>query len=227
MHAQLISGDKPKTSDDIYLYPSRFQEVSTKDNQPLYKLLVIWHWKRSDLGLSLNTGKSAWRGENRRCINAFPSSFWADEAQAQFSVRERFQRFEEYFFSSRDAEDYFWQALMSRNARMAKMRSISSGFWINSWFCLLYNVSWLTETEMLGRVLGLILLRDPRIIWWIIITRPNATLTFCRGNGSVPFFKKRSECDSSAKVLVGEVQVALVHAIIYIPYPWISAVKRE
>lgn len=29
-----------------------------------------------------------------------------------------------------------------------------------------------------------------------------------------PFFKKRSECDSSAKVLVGEVQVALVHAII-------------
>lgn len=34
-----------------------------------------------------------------------------------------------------------------------------------------------------------------------------------------PFFKTRSECDSSAKVLVGEVQVALVHAIIYIPYP--------
>lgn len=34
-----------------------------------------------------------------------------------------------------------------------------------------------------------------------------------------PFFKKRSECDSSAKVLVGEVQVALVHAIIYIPCP--------
>ena len=78
---------------------------------------------------------------------------------------------------------------MSRNARMAKMRSISSGFWINSWFCLLYNVSWLTETEMLGRVLGLILLRDPTIIWWIIITWPNATLTFCRGNGSVPFLK--------------------------------------
>lgn len=34
-----------------------------------------------------------------------------------------------------------------------------------------------------------------------------------------PFFKKRSECDSSAKVLVGEVQVALVYVIIYIPYP--------
>ena len=42
-----------------------------------------------------------------------------------------------------------------------------------------------------------------------------------------PFFKKRSDCDSSAKVLVGEAKVALVHAIIYIPYPWISAVKRE
>ena len=34
-----------------------------------------------------------------------------------------------------------------------------------------------------------------------------------------PFFKKRSECDSSAKALVGEVPVVRVHAISYIPYP--------
>ena len=187
-------------------------------------LLVNWHWKGSDLGLSLNTGESAWRGENRRCINAFRSSFWVEEAQAQFSVRKEIRR----IFFHRGTRRIISDKHLCRGMHaMVKMRSIPSGFWINSWFCLLYNVSWLTETEMFSRVLGLILLRDPTIIWWIIVTWPNATLTFCRGNGSVPFFKKRSECDSSAKVLVGEVQGALVHAIIYIPYPWISAVKRE
>ena len=122
-------------------------------------------------------------------INAFEfrSSFWAEEGKAQFSVR---KRFEEYVFHRGTRRIISDKHLCPKMHAIVKMRSIPSGFWINSWFCLLYNVSWLTETEMSSRVLGLILLRDPTIIWWIIIvTWPNATLTFCRGNGSVPFLK--------------------------------------
>lgn len=169
----------------IYVFiQDDFKRFQQKPISPY--LLVIWHWKRSDLGLSLTTGKSAWRGENRRCINAFRSSFWEEEAQAHVSVR---KRFEEYFFHRGTRRIISDKHLCPEMHAMVKMRSIPSGFWINSWFCLLYNVSWLTETEMFSRVLGLILLRDPTLIWWIIVTWPQCYPCVLQRQRVCPFLK--------------------------------------